>query len=271
MSPFPSQFIVDAFTDQLFAGNPAAVCLQPLPEALMQRVAQENNLSETAFLTKTGDGYALRWFTPAGEIDLCGHATLAAAHVVLTQLEPGRQQVTFHTCSGPLPVQKRGDRYEMDFPAYTPSPVPVTEAMAAAFGARPTAAYLGRDLLCVFDREETVQGLTPDQETLRGLEGLLQHATARGRAADCVSRSFAPKCGVPEDPVCGSGHGHIFPYWARVRGKDTLVAWQASPRGGTLYGTLEGDRVKLSGKAVIFAATTFFLPGASPMDLSQKP
>ena len=183
MSPFPSQFIVDAFTDQLFAGNPAAVCLQPLPEALMQRVAQENNLSETAFLTKTGDGYALRWFTPAGEIDLCGHATLAAAHVVLTQLEPGRQQVTFHTCSGPLPVQKRGDRYEMDFPAYTLSPVPVTEAMAAAFGARPTAAYLGRDLLCVFDREETVGGLTPDQEALRGLEGLLQHATARGRAA----------------------------------------------------------------------------------------
>lgn len=271
MSPFPSQFIVDAFTDQLFAGNPAAVCLQPLPEALMQRVAQENNLSETAFLTKTGDDYALRWFTPAGEIDLCGHATLAAAHVVLTQLEPGRQQVTFHTCSGPLPVQKRGDRYEMDFPAYTLSPVPVTEAMAAAFGARPTAAYLGRDLLCVFDREETVGGLTPDQEALRGLEGLLQHATARGRAADCVSRSFAPKCGVPEDPVCGSGHRHIFPYWARVLGKDTLVAWQASPRGGTLYGTLEGDRVKLAGKAVIFAATTFFLPGASPMGLSQKP
>ena len=114
-------------------------------------------------------------------------------------------------------------------------------------------------------------GLTPDQAALRGLEGLLQHATARGRAADCVSRSFAPKCGVPEDPVCGSGHRHIFPYWARVLGKDTLVAWQASPRGGTLYGTLEGDRVKLSGKAVIFAATTFFLPGASPMDLSQKP
>ena len=128
----------------------------------------------------------------------------------------------------------------MDFPAYTLSPVPVTEAMAAAFGARPTAAYLGRDLLCVFDREETVRGLTPDQAALRGLEGLLQHATARGRAVDCVSRSFAPKCGVPEDPVCGSGHCHIFPYWARVLGKDTLVAWQASPRGGTLYGTLEG-------------------------------
>ena len=159
----------------------------------------------------------------------------------------------------------------MDFPAYTLSPVPVSEAMGAACGARPTAAYLGRDLLCVFDREETVGGLTPDQAALRGMEGLLQHATARGRAADCVSRSFAPKCGVPEDPVCGSGHRHIFPYWARVLGKDTLVAWQASPRGGTLYGTLEGDRVKLSGKAVIFAATTFFLPGASPMDLSQKP
>ena len=215
MTTLPSQFIVDAFTDQLFAGNPAAVCLQPLPEALMQRVAQENNLSETAFLTKTGDDYALRWFTPAGEIDLCGHATLAAAHVVLTQLEPGRQQVTFHTCSGPLPVQKRGDRYEMDFPAYTLSPVPVTEAMAAAFGARPTAAYLGRDLLCVFDREETVQGLTPDQAALRGLEGLLQHATrlrlpllrpqVRGAGGPGVRLRPLPHLPLP-GPGPGKGH-----------------------------------------------------------------
>ena len=259
MTTLPSQFIVDAFTDQLFAGNPAAVCLQPLPEALMQRVAQENNLSETAFLTKTGDGYALRWFTPAGEIDLCGHATLAAAHVVLTQLEPGRQQVTFHTCSGPLPVQKRGDRYEMDFPAYTLSPVPVTEAMAAAFGARPTAAYLGRDLLCVFDREETVRGLTPDQAALRGLEGLLQHATARGRAVDCVSRSFAPKCGVPEDPVCGSGHCHIVPYWAQRLGKTELAARQASPRGGTLYCRLAGDRVILAGRAALYSVAELMI------------
>ena len=121
MTTLPSQFIVDAFTDQLFAGNPAAVCLQPLPEALMQRVAQENNLSETAFLTKTGDDYALRWFTPAGEIDLCGHATLAAAHVVLTQLEPGRQQVTFHTCSGPSPSRSRGTGTRWTSPP-TPSP-----------------------------------------------------------------------------------------------------------------------------------------------------
>jgi len=222
MTTLPSQFIVDAFTDQLFAGNPAAVCLQPLPEALMQRVAQENNLSETAFLTKTGDDYALRWFTPAGEIDLCGHATLAAAHVVLTQLEPGRQQVTFHTCSGPLPVQKRGDRYEMDFPAYTLSPVPVTEAMAAAFGARPTAAYLGRDLLCVFDREETVQGLTPDQAALRGLEGLLQHATARGRqtaspapsppSAGCRRTRCAAPATATSSPT-GPGSWERTPWW----------------------------------------------------------
>lgn len=199
MSPFPSQFIVDAFTDQLFAGNPAAVCLQPLPEALMQRVAQENNLSETAFLTKTGDGYALRWFTPAGEIDLCGHATLAAAHVVLTQLEPGRQQVTFHTCSGPLPVQKRGDRYEMDFPAYTLSPVPVTEAMAAAFGARPTAAYLGRDLLCVFDREETVGGLTPGRHPLRHPGGGPGEAVWKGR--DLRRHHVFPPWRFPYGPV----------------------------------------------------------------------
>ena len=260
MSPFPSQFIVDAFTDQLFAGNPAAVCLQPLPEALMQRVAQENNLSETAFLTKTGDGYALRWFTPAGEIDLCGHATLAAAHVVLTQLEPGRQQVTFHTCSGPLPVQKQGDRYEMDFPAYTLSPVPVTEAMAAAFGARPTAAYLGRDLLCVFDRAEDVLALKPDMDKLLKVKGALMQVTAPGMEGyDCVSRSFAPKMGVPEDPVCGSGHCHIIPYWAQKLGKTRFVARQASPRGGTLYCRLEGDRVILAGRAVLYARSELML------------
>ena len=184
-------------------GIPPPSVSSPCRRPLMQRVAQENNLSETAFLTKTGDDYALRWFTPAGEIDLCGHATLAAAHVVLTQLEPGRQQVTFHTCSGPLPVQKQGDRYEMDFPRHTLSPVPVTEAMAAAFGARPTAAYLGRDLLCVFDREETV-GASP--RTRRPSEGWRASSNTPPPGAGRQTASPAPlppSAGVPEDPVCG--------------------------------------------------------------------
>ncbi len=260
MHEFQCQFVVDAFTDQVFHGNPAAVCFMPLPEDLMMAITRENNLSETAFAVKTGETYHLRWFTPGGEIDLCGHATLATAHVILTQLEPGRQSVSFDTLSGRLTVRKKEDLYEMDFPAYDLQEVPVTDAMAEAYGARPVSAWLGRDLLCVFEHEDIVRNMTPDQEKLKGLDGLLQHATARGTDFDCVSRSFCPKCAIPEDPVCGSGHCHIVPYWTKVLGKDELVAWQASARGGTLYGSMAGDRVKLAGKAVIFSISELFLP-----------
>ncbi len=249
------QYIVDAFTDRVFSGNPAAVCVpdEPLPEGVMMNITRENNLSETAFAVPEGDGFRLRWFTPGGEIDLCGHATLAAAFVITGFLRPDLGAVRFETLSGTLTVQKKGDLYEMDFPAYQLTPAGVTDAMEDALGARPAAAFMARDLLCVMEAEETVRGLKPDMAKLASLDGLLVHVTARGNDFDCVSRSFAPKLNVPEDPVCGSGQCHILPYWAKMLGKDTLCSYQASRRGGTVYGKMSGDRILLSGKAVLFA------------------
>lgn len=249
------QYVVDAFTDHVFAGNPAAVCVMDtwLPDEHLMKITRENNLSETAFAVKEGEGYRLRWFTPGGEIDLCGHATLATAYVITRFVEPDRKQVAFETLSGTLTVAKKGDLFEMDFPAYNLKPVPVTQAMIDAIGAEPREAYMGRDLLCVMDSEDTVRNMKPEQSKVLALDGLLLHVTARGSEFDCVSRSFAPKCSVPEDPVCGSGHCHIVPYWVRTLGKPTLVAYQASPRGGTLYCTQTGDRIKMSGKAALYS------------------
>lgn len=256
------QYIVDAFTDRVFGGNPAAVCVPEawLPEDLMLQIAKENNLSETAFAVKEGRQYGLRWFTPGGEIDLCGHATLGAAYVILNFIEKNQSTLCFSTLSGLLTVEKRQDVLEMDFPAYAIRPVAVTEQMTAAMGAKPTEAYMGRDLLCVFDSEATVRTLMPDMEKLKELDGLLLQVTAAGREFDCVSRSFAPKLNVAEDPVCGSGHCHIIPYWAKKLGKAELVAYQASERGGTLYCRMEGDRVKLAGKATLYACGEIFIP-----------
>ena len=250
------QYVVDAFTDKVFAGNPAAVCVMDtwLPDEHLMKITRENNLSETAFAVKEGDSYRLRWFTPGGEIDLCGHATLATAYVITHFVEPDRKQVAFETLSGTLTVTKKGDLFEMDFPAYNLKPVPVTQAMIEAMnGAVPTAAYMGRDLLCVFDSEDAVRRMTVDQEKVRGLDGLLLQVTARGSEFDCVSRSFAPKCSVPEDPVCGSGHCHILPYWAKKLGKMELTAYQASPRGGIIYAIVDGERIRMSGKAALYS------------------
>ena len=257
------QYVVDAFTDHVFAGNPAAVCVMDkwLDEATMMAITRENNLSETAFAVKEGEKYHLRWFTPGGEIDLCGHATLGTACAIMTYVAPELTEITFTTLSGDLTVVRKGDLYEMDFPAYELKSVPVTQAMADAMnGAMPKAAYMGRDLLCVFDNEATVRSMAVDQEKVRALDGLLLHVTAPGSGGnDCVSRSFAPKCNVAEDPVCGSGHCHIVPYWADTLGRDTLVAYQASPRGGTLYCTREGSRIRMSGKAALYAVSDIFV------------
>lgn len=250
------QYVIDAFTDRVFGGNPAAVCVMDkwLPEETMMAITIENNLSETAFAVKEGEKYHLRWFTPGGEIDLCGHATLGTACAIMTFVVPELTEITFTTLSGDLTVVRRGDLYEMDFPAYELKSVPVTEAMIEAMGgAVPKAAYMGRDLLCVFDDEATVRSMVVDQEKVRALEGLLLHVTAQGRDTDCVSRSFAPKCSVPEDPVCGSGHCHIVPYWAERLQKGEIVAYQASRRGGTLYCRMNGDRVTLAGKAAVYS------------------
>lgn len=203
-------------------------------------------------LSKRGS-YHLRWFTPGGEIDLCGHATLACAYVILNFYEKEAAKVVFQTLSGDLVVERHGDLYEMDFPAYELKSVPVTEQMIDAIGATPREAYMGRDLLCVFDDVKIIEHLNPDLSKVHALNGLLLHVTAKGVETDCVSRTFAPKCGVPEDAVCGSGHCHIIPYWANRLGKDDIIAYQASKRGGTLYCRMVGARVKLAGKAALYS------------------
>ena len=249
------QYIVDAFTNEPFSGNPAAVCVMDHwpPEKSMMKLAMENNLSETAFAVKETNGYRLRWFTPDVEVDLCGHATLATAYVIANFVETNAAAIHFQTLSGQLIVTKNGELYEMDFPAYALKPVPVTDAIAEALQARPLEAFLGRDLLCVMADENQIFGAKPNQSKLLALDGLLVHMTAKGTEYDCVSRTFAPKCGVPEDPVCGSGHCHIIPFWANRLGKTTLIARQASPRGGTLYCESKGDRVVLGGYAALYS------------------
>lgn len=256
------QFVVDAFTDQVFSGNPAAVCIldHDLPDDVMQRIAEENRFSETAFVRQQDDNLCLRWFTPGGEIDLCGHATLASAFVVLGWYTMARSTVTFSTRSGNITVERAGKLFAMDFPIVPLRRVEVTRAISDAAGAVPVEAWLGRDLMCVFETEKEVRQLAPDQEALCRVDGLLFHATARGSEADCVSRSFAPKLKVEEDPVCGSGHCHIAPYWARRLGKRDLIACQVSRRGGTLHCRMAGDRIILAGAAALYSIGDLYVP-----------
>lgn len=252
------QYIVDAFTDRPFSGNPAAVCVADRwpKEASMMLLAMENNLSETAFLVREEDGWRLRWFTPGTEVDLCGHATLASAFVILNLVEPGSDTVRFLTRSGVLTVRRKGGLYEMDFPTCEMKEIPVTDAMERAFGVRPVKALLGTDLVCVFETEEQVRTMTPDQGLLTALEGRIQNATARGRETDCLSRSFCPKLAIPEDPVCGSAHCQIAEYWSRELGKKTITAYQASKRGGYLRCEMRGGgRIAISGEAVLVAVS----------------
>lgn len=257
------QFVVDAFADKIFSGNPAAVCVMDgwLGDELMLKIARENNLSETAFAVPDGAGYRLRWFTPGGEIELCGHATLATAFVLMNYYGQG-EQVRFATLGGDLTVTKVGEMYEMDFPAYELQAVPVTDEMAAVLGARPAAAYMGRDLLCVFDDEAQIRDFEPDLAKICELPGLLLQITAPGSESDCVSRTFAPKLDVSEDPVCGSGHCHIVPYWAARLGKDEIHAYQASARGGELFCRMCDGRVKLAGKAALYAIAEILVENA---------
>jgi PhzF family phenazine biosynthesis protein len=247
---------VDAFTDTPFAGNPAAVCLLPAPrdEGWMQKVAREMNLSETAFLVPQADGYALRWFTPAVEVVLCGHATLASAHVLWEDghLPPGRQ-ARFHTKSGLLTGDRAGEWIELAFPAKREEPAPAPAGLAEALGAAPK--YIGRnqfDYLVEVDGEATVRGLKPDHGALGALpvHGVIVTARADSPGYDFVSRFFAPGSGVAEDPVTGSAHCALGPFWQSRLGKRELVAYQASPRGGVVRVRVAGERVMLGGKAV---------------------
>ncbi len=252
------QYIVDAFTNKVFSGNPAAVCVmdQWPEESWMMQAAGENNLSETAFIVKEETGYHLRWFTPGTEVELCGHATLASAFVILNYYDKDADQVEFNTLSGKLTVVRKGELYEMDFPTYELREIPVTDQMEKAFGVRPLKAVLGLDLVCVFENEKIIREMKPDQRLLSTLEGRIQNVTAAGKDTDCVSRSFCPKLSIPEDPVCGSAHCQIADYWSRVLGKKEILAYQASRRGGYLHCHLEDNgRIKISGEAVLYAVS----------------
>ncbi len=247
---------LDAFADRRFAGNPAAVMpLERFPDdALLQAIAAENNLAETAFLVRDGDDYRLRWFTPAAEVPLCGHATLASAAVVMERLEPSRTRVTFHTASGALVVERRGARYAMDFPARPSRTIDAPDGLAEALGAVPNEVLdSGPNLVAVFDDAATVRRLAPDMAGILRIDRAGVVVTAAGDDGhDFVSRYFAPALGIPEDPVTGSAHCSLAPWWAARLGRTTLRAWQASARGGEVVCTVRGDRVELEGSCVFF-------------------
>jgi len=253
---------VDAFSGQVFAGNPAAICPLDtwLPDAQMQSIAAENNLSETAFFVRNGKGYKLRWFTPVTEVDLCGHATLASAFVVLNDLTPGERAVSFETKSGTLTVTRDGDLYSMDFPSRPPEPcADVYPGLLAALGGNPEAVLASNDYCVVYGSEEEVRALRPDMRALMTIDRFAVIVTAPGREVDFVSRFFAPAKGVPEDPVTGRAHCALIPYWSKRLGKKKLHAYQASPRGGELWCEDRGERVIISGKAARFFEGTIFL------------
>lgn len=249
------QFIVDTFTEKVFKGNPAAVCLPDrlLTDELMLAIANENNLSETAFIVKDRDKYILRSFTPEEEVDFCGHATFAAAYIVFLVLEREENTIYFETKSGTLPVTRKGDIYNVDLPAFELEKIAVTDEMVEAVGARPKEAYMGRDLLLVMEDDFDLTGYEPDILKIKALNGTMLHLTKAGDGDyDCFSRSFAPKLGVDEDPVCGSGHCHISVYWAEKLNKPDILAYQASRRGGILETHVVPGHVNLSGHAVMF-------------------
>ena len=248
------QYQVDAFTDRPFRGNPAAVCLlDAWPEDwLLQAIAAENNLSETAFLVPAEQGYELRWFTPLAEVDLCGHATLASAHVLLRVRERSEDAVTFHTRSGELTVRQREGLLAMDFPATPPRPCPAPDALLRGLGHTPSEVLAAQDYMAVYDSESDIRSLSPDPTVLKELDLRGVVTTAVGEDCDFVSRFFAPKLGVVEDPVTGSAHCELAPFWSARLGRTVLEAHQVSSRGGRIRCLPDGDRVGILGKAALF-------------------
>ena len=255
------QYIVDAFTDELFHGNQAAVCVldEWLSEELMMNITKENNCSETAFTVKSVDSYDLRWFTPGGEINLCGHATLATSYVLFNFYEKDAGDLTFHTMSGDLFIHRQQDEIVMDFPAYKLNEIPVNEQMTKAMGHKPSRAFIDRDLLLVYEDEKIIREMKPDFDEVLLLDGDGVGVTAQGKEYDCVSRFFTPKDKINEDPVTGSVHCMIAPYWAERLGKKEIHAYQASERGGNLECKVQGDRVVISGKAVLYSVGELFV------------
>ena len=253
----------DAFTDKLFGGNPAAICPlnEWLPDETMQKIAIENNLAETAFFVKNGTGYKLRWFTPEYEIDLCGHATLASAHILFTGLGHTEDTISFETVkAGTLIVKKDGDKYTMDFPSrpaiYIEPPIGLVEALGEK---TPLEVLRSRDYFLVYGSEKDIVDMSPDFFALSKMDTVGVIVTAKGDNSDFVSRFFAPGAGIPEDPVTGSAHCNLIPYWADKLNKNKLHAYQLSSRKGELWCELKGDRVLMSGKAVTYLKGEIFV------------
>ena len=248
------QYQVDAFASRVFEGNPAAICPLDywLADDVMQAIAAENNLSETAFFVPTKSGFDLRWFTPNKEIDLCGHATLAAAHILFEVMGYADSVIRFATRSGELLVEKHGKQLRMDFPASVAQPCALPALLRQALGHAPLEVLSAEDYLVVFAEEDIIHRIKPDQALLAQLDLRGVCVTAPGKQVDFVSRFFAPKYGINEDPVTGSAHCMLTPYWANKLGKKNLSARQVSQRGGDVDCELRADRVLLSGSAVIF-------------------
>ena len=247
-------FQVDAFASAVFKGNSAAVC--PLKEWLqddiLQSIALENNLSETAFFVPIADGYHIRWFTPTVEVDLCGHATLATAHVIWEFLDSSRERIRFQSESGELAVFKKSGRYTLDFPSSPPSKIECPDILRSALGIPPLEVSMAEDCVVLLESEQAVKKLSPDFSLLNEFEARGVLVTAKGDDSDFVSRCFFPRLGVPEDPVTGSAHCALVPYWADKLGKSSLFCKQISTRGGELWCELKGSRVEISGSCVLY-------------------
>ena len=253
---------VDAFTDHVFGGNPAGVCLLPawLPDALLQKIALENNLSETAFVVRKGDEFELRWMTPSVEVDLCGHATLASAFVIFSELPHAAAEIVFHTKSGVLGARRDAERITLDFPAMQAVRSDVPAALAGGLGWIPRECWKTRDYLAVFEKADEVLSLTPDFAQLATLDCLGIIVTAPGDDCDFVSRFFAPGAGIPEDPVTGSAHSTLTPYWSARLGKKQMHARQLSARGGELWCEDRGARVGIGGQCVLYSRSRIEVP-----------
>ncbi len=249
------QYIVDAFTESVFTGNPAAVCvLDSFPdEQLMQNLAAENNLSETAFAVMENGRYHIRWFTPKSEIDFCGHATLAAAFILFGFFEKDADVLQCFGQTGEFTIRRERELIKMEFPAYKPEHIEITDTMIEALGTIPLAAYKARDIMFVLRDEAEVRDLKPDMALLAKLDCACIAVTAKGSEYDCVSRVFAPAFGINEDPVTGSTHCMIAPYWSRRLNRQNITAFQASARSGILYCECIGEKVIVSGKAALFS------------------
>ncbi|MFA6334203.1 MAG: PhzF family phenazine biosynthesis protein [Bacteroidales bacterium] len=256
-------FQVDAFTDQIFSGNPAEVVMleEMLPDSILRKIAQENSVPETAFILPEGPGYSLRWFTPDIEMDLCGHATLASAYILFTLYNYKGEEILFRTASGPLSVKREGDTYAMNFPVRKAVKSPLPEEISDSLNIKPVEIYKARDYMLVYSRQEEIEMIEIERSVFDEINidpgGVI--VTAPGRDCDFVSRFFTPQSTLLEDPVTGSAHCTLAPYWGKRLNKTSLTAMQLSKRGGTIGCSLEDGRVIIRGKAVIFSKSELYL------------